>query len=352
MTVSFEIADPRTEPEPFGWSEFRARRGLHAVWDYDLLALEAWAARNPPLLVVARDGTRIVAAATVLVCTPRLRPTYAAVSRKRGPTLKPVWAEVYQPWLSGLPGVVFSDDLDDEARAALLRELERALTRRLGAGLLGVFYRSVGADLAAMLEGRGRLVRQVDTVSVLPNDFADRDGWIASLSRSRRTNVTRALRDVGRRVESGQLVVVGGTARDDLTGGEVADLLNRHRLDRGIPSLDTRSPLLGSYFHSFVRRSDVHTVTYHDSEGRLLAVNTLLDHPQCLVKQHWAALPVAEGGLKNLLFDSFARAVDTLTRTKAAELSAGRRPHDVKHALGFTPRPVFGAVVPRPVMGR
>ncbi len=352
MTESIEIADPRTEPEPFGWSDFRARRRLHAVWDYGLLALEAWAARNPPLLVVVRDGARIVAGAAVLVCTPRLRRVYASVPHRGRRSVAPVWAEVYQPWLSGFPGVVFADDLDDDARAAVLRRLERALAHHLGVATLGVFYRSVDTDLARALGGRGRIVRQVDTVSVLHNTFTSREDWLAGLSKSRRMSVKRALKEVEGWVGRGQVVVELGPARTDLDGGEVADLINRHRLERGIPALDVRSPLLSSYFHSFVRRSDVITLTYRDSEERLLAVNTLLDHPQCLVKQHWAARSVAEGGLRNLLFDAYARAVDQLVGKGVAELSAGRRPHDLKRTLGFAGKPVYGVVVPRPVMGR
>src|SRR5690606_3866900 len=68
VTESVEIADPRTESEPFGWTGFFRTQGLHAVWDYELLRLEAWAARNPPLLLVARSGGEIIAGACVLVC--------------------------------------------------------------------------------------------------------------------------------------------------------------------------------------------------------------------------------------------------------------------------------------------
>ncbi|TLW93145.1 hypothetical protein FFT09_06880 [Saccharomonospora piscinae] len=351
MTVSVEIADPRTEPEPHGWSGFRAAGGLPAVWDYDLLALESWAARNPPLLLVVREGARIVAGATVLVCRPRLRPAYAAPPRRRGAPV-PLWAEVYQPWLSGFAGVAFAEDVDEPGTAELLRRVERALAARLGPRLLGVLYRAVDTTLAAALAGRGRLVRQVDTVSVLANTFGGEDDWLGSLSKSRRSSVRRSLREVERRVASARLVIRGGPARDDLHGREIAALVNRHRAERGVPRLETRSPLLGSYFHRFVKRPDVHTLTYHDDEGRLLALNTMLENSRCLVKQHWAALPPADGGVRHLLFDSYARAVRHMVSAGVAELSAGRRPHDVKRSLGFAPRPVYGVAVPRPVMGR
>ncbi|WP_298182281.1 peptidogalycan biosysnthesis protein [Saccharomonospora sp.] len=352
MTESVELADPRTEPEPSGWAGFFRAQGLHAVWDYELLRLEAWAARNPPLLLVARSGGEIVAAACVLVCRLWPRSAYAPGPRHRGLSTSPLWAEVSQPWLSGLPGVVFAENVDGDARARILRRFERALARRLGLRTLGALYRSVDADIATALDGRGRMVRQVDTVSVLSNTFADRDDWVGMLSKSRRSSLRRSLREVQRHVDSGRVVIRSGSAREDLCGGAIAHLINRHRTERGTPLLETRSPLLGSYFDVFVRRSDVYTLTYHDSEGRLLAVNTWLDHPRCLVKQHWASLSVADGGLRDLLFDSFSRAVEYMISVGAKELSAGRSPHEHKHGLGFAPRPVYGVAVPRPVMGR
>ncbi|MER7114613.1 hypothetical protein ACWGRK_04080 [Saccharomonospora azurea] len=352
MTFSVEIADPRTEPEPFGWSEFRRERGLPAVWDYTLLALEAWPARNPPSLVVVRLGSRIVAGLSVLVCRARLRPAYAPPPGRRDRAPVPRWVEVSQPWLSGFPGIVVADELDDGARAVLLRTVERALARRLGPLLAGVLYRSVDERTARVLRGRARMVRQVDTVSVLPNDFRDADHWMDSLSKARRKSLRRALRTVDQHVTAGRLTVSVGPARDDLCGGEIAALVERHRAEHGISALDSRSALPGSYFHSFVRRTDVHTLTYHDGEGRLVALNTWLDHPHGLVKQHWAALSPADGGLRDLLFDSYLRAVRHVTSRGVPELSAGRSPHEVKRSLGFVARPVYGVAVPRPVLGR
>ncbi|WP_197321943.1 hypothetical protein [Saccharomonospora sp. NB11] len=350
MTFSVEIADPRSEPEPHGWTEFRLRRGLPAVWDYALLTLEAWPARNPPLLLVVRHGSRIVAGVSVLVCRPPLRPRFAPPPGSR--SLLPQWVEVSQPWLSGFPGVVFADELDDDARAAAVRTVERALVRRVGPLLAGVLYRAVDERTAGVLRGRARLVRQVDTVSVLPVDFRDADEWMSSLSKARRKSLRRALRNVDEHVEAGRLRVTVGPARDDVCGHEVATLVERHRTERGVSVLDSRSALPGSYFHDFVRRTDVHTLTYHDSEGRLLALNTWLEHPHGLVKQHWAARSPADGGLRDLLFDSYLRAVRHVIARGIPEVSAGRSPHEVKRSLGFVPRPVYGVAVPRPVLGR
>lgn len=352
MTPDVTVADPRIDPEPQGWQDFRRRQQLHAVWDYELMRLEAWTARNPAVLVVVRDAGKVVAAMSVLVCRPWREPRYAsspAWPSWRSRLSGPVWAEVYQPWLSGFPGVVFDAGLASGACRDAVRRAEQALARYLGVRLLGLLYRAVPRELAGIVGGRGRLVREVDSVAVLANEFSCADEWVASLSKSRRSGLRRQQRVL----ESWpDLVVRGGAARDDLDGAQIARLINRHRTARGKAPLDTRSPVSGAYFENFLRRPDVHTLTYHDAKGRLLAVNTLLDHPHSVIKQHWAALPMAEGGRQHLFFDSYQRAVRYLLRRGAAELSAGRRPHEVKCSLGFRTLPVYGVAVPRAAVGR
>ncbi|SFB27806.1 hypothetical protein SAMN05216266_107196 [Amycolatopsis marina] len=352
MTSGVAVFDPRVDPEPAGWRDFQRRWRLHAVWDYELIRLEAWTARNPPVLIVVSDAGKVVAGLSVLVCRPWRKPRYASAPKQhsRWPRIRgPVWAEVYQPWLSGFPGVVFDPGLDPAARGDVARLAERELARCLGAGLLGVLYRALDQELAGIVAGRGRLTREVDSVAVLANDFSSPDDWLSLLSKSRRASLRRQHRELE---SASDLLVRGGAARDDLDGAEIARLINRHRAERGKAPLDTRSPLSGAYFERFLRRPDVHTLTYHDDEGQLLAVNTMLDHPDSVIKQHWAALPEAEGGRKHLFFDSYQRAVRHLVRRGAAELSAGRRPHEVKRSLGFRTRPIFGVAVPRPVVGR
>ncbi|MFC7617126.1 hypothetical protein ACFQV2_30590 [Actinokineospora soli] len=118
MTLSARVHDPRADDEPEGWAGFAARCRLHAVWDYGLMRLEAWLSRNPAMLGVVRDGDRIVAAATVLVCRPWWTPRYAEPPTPRTARLRPRWAEVYTPWLSGYPAIVFDPDLSDDGRRA------------------------------------------------------------------------------------------------------------------------------------------------------------------------------------------------------------------------------------------
>ncbi|NBH09653.1 GNAT family N-acetyltransferase, partial [Amycolatopsis sp. SID8362] len=229
------------------------------------------------------------------------------------------------------------------------REFERELGRRLGPGLLGVVHRALGEDLAAGLGGRGRLVKRVDPVAVLDNRFESEEDWIASLAKSRRAGLRRQRR---RLAEDTSLVVRGGPGRADLDGAELAGLIQAHRERYGRLALDTRTPPSAGFLDRFVRRADVHTLTYHDVGGKLLAVQTMLDHPDTPVLQHWAALPPADGGKKWLYFDSYVRAVRFTAKRGARELSAGRGMIELKQELGFRPRPVYTAAVPRPVLGR
>lgn len=343
--MRFEVRDPRADPVPAGWAAFAGAARVHPVWDYDVMALEAWGARNPQLLVLALDGTEVVAALSVLVCRPRLSPRFAPPPGKR--LLRPFWAEVYQPWLSGHPGVVFAPGFRD--RAAVLREFERRAARLLGPGLVAVVYRAIGEDLAGGLAGRGRLVKRVDPVAVLENRFESEEDWIATLSKSRRAGLRRQRR---RLAEDPALVVRGGPARTDLDGAELAALIRRHRDRYGALALDTRTMPSSTFLDRFVRRPDVHTLTYTGTDGRLLAVQTLLDHPDTPVLQHWAAVPPTAGGKRWLYFDSYVRAVRFTARRRAKELSAGRGMIELKQELGFRPRPVYTAAVPRPVLGR
>ncbi|MFI9454408.1 GNAT family N-acetyltransferase [Amycolatopsis sp. NPDC052450] len=303
MKIGFH--DPRTDSVPGGWTEFSRAARLHPVWDYDVMGLDAWTARNPPMLATVTDGAGIVAAFSVLVCRPRLRYRFAPTPGHR--LLRPFWAEVCQPWLSGYPGLAFAPQVEGAERRPLIREFERALRSRLGPGLLGVLYRALSHDFAEDLQGPGRLVKAVDSVAVLENRFASEDEWIASLPKSRRSGLRRQRR---RLAADPGVVVEGGAGR-----------------------------------------ADVHTLTYTGADGRLLAVNTLLDHPDSPAKQHWGTLPADEGGRRGLLFDSYIHAMRYVTRRGVKELTAGRGLPELKATLGFRARPVYAAAVPRPVLG-
>ncbi|MGW5719704.1 hypothetical protein ACWEVP_26305 [Amycolatopsis sp. NPDC003865] len=342
-----DVHDPRTDPRPEGWDAFRARC-LPPVWDYELLRREAWLAKNPPVLAVVRAGGRIVGALAVMVCRGWGGRAFGPVT---GGRLRPRWAEVYLPLLSGYPACVFDEAFT--GRHAAIREFERALRAHVGPGLLGVVYRAMDPGLVPALEGRGRVAREIDPAAVLVNRYSTVDEWAASLA----PEVRRYLNP--------DVATEAGFGRTDLDPHELAVLLNAHRTRQderawaggqrsriGGLHLDTRSPIAPAYLDALVRRPDVLTRTYRDVTGRLLGFNTMIDHETGCAVHHWAALPSAAGGRKGLYVDCYARCVAHMIAGRRPELTAGRAMLPEKTALGFGKRSLYSVAAPRPVLGR
>jgi hypothetical protein len=355
MSVTVQIVDPRSDTEPSGWKDFRRRQVLQPVWDYDLLRVEAWLARNPPVLAVIRDGHRVVGALAVMLCRTWRGRSFAPPGRDRGARLR--WAEAYLPLLSGYPACVLHDELDARSRTEAVRCVETELKRYVGAGLLGVVYRAMTDDVVPALSGPGRVVREIDPTAVLANRWSSESGWLRSLDRETREQVAR--------VRDRDLEVSTGTARTDLDFAELANLLNEHRARQDHKAwlagqrsrlaglhLDTRSPVPTGYLARLIARQDVVTRTYRDSDGTLLGFNAMIDHPVSSAVHFWAAAPRRERGLRELHLDAYAHAVHRVIDAGRPELTAGRTLLAAKARLGFGTRTLTSIAVPRPVLGR
>jgi predicted N-acyltransferase len=329
--IAVDVLDPATDPEPPDWAPFVAAQQLYAPWDYGLLAIESAGGPRPVLLALIRRDGVLVAALTALVAG-------------RGPR----WVEVFQQWISGEPGWVFTDELDAVERKEILRSAERALCRYVGLSCLGVVYWHVSPSDLPLVAGFGRYLRRGAGTAVLDNTFASTHDWLGTLSRNRRAS----LRKLRRQLDADpNLVVRFEAARDDLDGAELAAMLRAHRDKYGKPRHDSRNPITAEYLSALVARPDVRTMTYHDADGTLLAFSDLLDHPAHLQSQHFAAVPAGEGGRGHLYFDLYTRLVDHLIEHGGKSLSVGRGMADVKTRLGFRMRPLWLAVVPRMVAG-
>jgi hypothetical protein len=273
----------------------------------------------------------------VMVCVPGRGDRYAPPRISR---FAPTVAQVYQPWLGGEGFVVPAGD------AGVLRALEKGVRRHVGPLLAGLIYRNVPLTCGPLVSGRGRVVREVSpAASVLDNRFGDEDAWLASLSRNRRKNVRRIDRLVA---SDPSLVVRFAPARSDVDGAELAGLLRTHRTKFGRQPFDPRSPVAGAYLAAAVRRPDVHTLTYSDVDGQVVAFSTYLDHPEAPLLQFWAS----REGRGHLYFDCHARAIRHAIASGRKELSAGRAKFAEKESLGFGARPMCVVGVPGPLVGR
>lgn len=333
-TTAFEVAvlDPRRDPEPADWAAFTARHGLPAPWDYRLLGVESAASPSPNLLTLLRSGGRLVGAVGALAVRPI----------RGGPS----FADTQMSWLSGVPSWIFDGDLDAADRLAARSVYERAVRRRMGALCAGVVYRNITTGDLPFARGRGRVVKEVMGTSVMENAFPDFDGWLASLTKSRRSSVRGQIKKIA---NDPDLVVRSERARTDLDGAALAALLRRHRGRFGRNPFDWRGQISAAYLDLLVRRDDVITTTYHDAAGRLLAFATMLDSPGLVYHQHWAALTPEEGGRKHLYYEAFTRVVRYTIEHGRPAVSAGRGLSDAKVPLGFTLRPIHTAAAPWPV---
>lgn len=331
--TTVDVLDPATDPEPPDWAGFLAAHQLHAPWDYDLLGIEAADGPSRVRLALVREDGVLVAAVAALV-----------TGRGWGTR----WVEVMNQWLSGEPGWVFAGELDLVARKEILRSVERALCRHAGFSCLGLVYWNLTPADVPMVAGFGRYVRPGVGTAVLDNTFAGTDEWFAGLTRNRRSSLRRLHR---RLAEDPNLVVRFEPARSDLDGAELAGMVHAHREKFGRLPFNSRNPVTAEYLSALVARQDVRTLTYHDTDGRLLAFNNVLDHPAHLLSQHYAAVPAEQGGRAHVYFDLHIRLVEHLIEAGAKSLSLGRGMGEVKARLGFEIRPLRVAVVPRMVAG-
>lgn len=348
MSVAIDVLDPRVDPEPDDWATFRETQHVHLNWDYSLLRAESRAAGSPTVLVTVRVDGRLVAAVVALLSGYRSGLRRAPGHVRGAAVFTPRWVDVQHRWLSGFSARAFAEHLDAPARRAITRGFERAVCTFVGPGCLGVIHRGVRPDELDLVSGRGRLVRAVAGHAELDNAFATLDDWYRSLGPKRRASIRSRARKIA---ADPDLTIEFGPARTDLDGAELAALIDAHRDRYGRSAFDGRGRQSPAHLDALVRRPDVHTLTYRTDAGRLVGLATLLDHPAHPSYQHWATVKPEDGGKPHLYFDSYVRLIQHMIDNSAKSLNAGRGLLELKAELGFTPRPQYTVVVPRPVAG-
>jgi hypothetical protein len=326
--IEVRVHDPRRDPEPAGWSDLVGREHLSITWTYELIAIAARSADELPVVAELRvDGALVGLAAGVLIGWSKAR--IGVVDVRLFGTPSPAWYVV--------------PTIEAPVRRALHRCFERALGRLLGPGVRGVVYRGLRPEDAAC--ARTRLSRIAESVpdNALELDFADRDGWLATLTPKRRNELRRQTRHI----EADQDLVVeftfGQAAVDPV---EFAPLIAEHRADRAGRS--SRPWNLGAdYFAAAFAQPGNGLLTYRSRAGRLIAVTTLSANGPTLELLWWAQRRPEDGGRKHVYYHSYVRIVDYALEHGYTEIRAGRGLEEVKRTLGFRPVPLQTVAVVR-----
>jgi hypothetical protein len=337
MSISLEVLDPRHDPEPAYWRHLQARTARPASWSYELLRLASWNRRVPLLVSVLRDGDALCGVVCAGLPGTAWRPGAFAPPHGR-PALSIL--DVFVPLTSAEPGWWLAAETG-ERRAELLAAYATGMRAELGRHHRGVLWREVGDVDSGALPGRVRLARPLNPVARLVTPWDDRDGWLASLGKSRTVDLRRQLRQI----EADPSVVSAmGPARALVKGAEIADLKRENELKysgRLAPP-----PLPVSYLEALIGLDEAVAITFRDTAGRLIAVSLILDHPAWPLFLMWGALPVGRGGRRHLYFVAMAEAVGWTIARRGKGLVLGKGKAALKRDLGADFVPCRAVAVP------
>jgi hypothetical protein len=337
MTVELEVLDPRYDAEPAHWRELRTRAGLRADWSWEVLATQAWCSRTPLLIAVLRDAGRVCG----VVCAdwaglPVRRNGFVSIGR--GPLVGGL--HVRAPGTGSVPGWWSAGELPT---AELLQHYLHGMRRAIGVGCRGAVVRQLTEDDAARLAGRPRLVRPTEQLARLPTaSWRTRDAWTATLARKRRQN----LRTIFRRIDDDPTIEVTVEPGRNVDPVAVAAVL-RHNERKYHGRLLAPLPQSTGYLAALLRQPDVFVGCYRDSRsGRLLAVVTILDHPQWPVTRHWSSVPLDRPDRPNLYLHHYGLVVSWALRNDKLGLLVGKGKPELKLTLGAELVPQFAAALP------
>jgi hypothetical protein len=341
-TTGVEVLDPRSDPEPRYWAALRARAGLRADWSWPVLAAQAWLARTPQLITVFLEDDEPRGVVWAAWVTPGTR-RYRFVSGRRGGV---GFLDVRSPHNSALPGWWF-DGYTPGARPGQLRELfgeyTAAMRRELGIGLRGMLVRQIAETEVPELAGRFRRIRPIEPIGMLDTaGYRGDDDWLAVLAKKRRWE----LRKINRLIAEDPSISVRVRPGADEDPRSLVRLL-RHNSDKhqDVPILPL--PQFGDTLTALLAQPDVATVDYHDpATGRRLAVALLLDHPEWPVFRTWSALPVADGGARNLYLHVYGELARWSIATGRQGVIVGKKMPKLKASLGARLVPQFAAAIP------
>lgn len=323
-----------------GWRDFVQRHRLVALWDYDLLQLTAGSPdpQCPTLCAAVRHRDDIVG---IFV------GTYRGVRPKARPNrFEPILIDMRMPGQGHVASWALRPDLTHAQQVDVVRAFEREMIRTFGRHrLAGVAYRNVTDEQKPVLTRRGAVVRKAEgqgTIMPLPPSYEE---WLAGLSKKRRKSLRRY-----RPIIEAQVEVRMGTGRTDLDPNSVAALAASMAERNEVLQLDPRPQMPAAYFAALMARDDVATISYQRGD-ELVAVGTMMLHPQHPWGSWWAMVHPRDGGVPNLYFDHFMRYAEFAIERGALTLSSGRGYVEDKVSVGFEITPLSFVGVTRPLLG-
>lgn len=344
MSIEVELFDPRHDRPPEDLAAFAATEGLMPYWSYDLIGINAWNSWTPSLIGVVRMDSQIAGVICAMSLMPLLRHKFAPAHG--GPV--PRIVDVRQPFNGYWPPWHFARAVPQSDYGRLFAHFERAAIRRLGPSCMGVIYRQVMTAERQALGRRGlrlpRYCRAVLATTVMDVEWSDVDGWLKTLSKSRRGDLRRQVR---RLREDNDLVVRFDFGRDDVDTLAVARLLIAHHLNYNDGRLRYPQPT-SSYLDKMIRRPDVGILTYHNHAGRLLGYGTYMRGGSTdAIFGTWGAVRPEDGGRRHIYFDMYHRFMEQAIKDGRTRINAGRGMNEIKCDLGFREEPMYSVVAPR-----
>jgi hypothetical protein len=326
------LVDPLREGVPAQWNAFVTAQRLLPLWRSELLTTSARCAQTPVLLGIVQDrpGTPVAlfhARHVGLPADPRryLRPGSAplvgAVEWRLGP-------------VAVLPGVAFATGLDERDRAEAIRAVERAARRRLGWRCLAVAYRHLTAAEVPLVRRRARVVVETDPPLVVENSWPDLSAYLASLPAKWASQLGR----IHQATEADPDVQVA--VERSVPAVEAIGLLQAVRARHQHPLL-IRPPLPVRYVEQLGSLPGTHFITYRDRAGRLLAFSTAHESRDGLCSTFWGNRARPDGGLPNLYFDQYLRAVRLMIDGGHSRLDLGEGLRAIKERYGARPVACF-----------
>lgn len=338
LTVSWQ--DPTSATAPPGWNEFVRTGRLPAVWDWPIVHAVAAGSRPAVLAATVHDGARIEALVTARF--PGLR-----TGRGRAPLAGVVDVDCLAS--ASLPGIAVPAAGGDDPllRAEIVAALRDALRREYGPRVRALMFRQVDRDwLPVVLRWPG-LVREGGPIALFHNRFADFEGYLAALSKSRRWS----LRKLTREIEADPRLAVSFTGRGDPPAElDVSTVCALH--DRVVDRHHHRWWLRKRRMPPELARAQlahpgVHRVTYHDRDRGLLAFALAWDHPQLPDVGTWGAPAPAEGGRDGLWFHFNTLLVRWCIETGRAGVRFGQGNAADKRRLGYQLCRQWAVLVPQ-----